>query len=109
MCNRFTIFFAEDGQFLIPDGTYIIPVKSSKVDTYAELITHWTNYTSTLSRSINAHAGLNIPHIGISGSFSDEYKSVKSEEYRDSSDTVRVQVSSKMNREFRFQVDFSNK
>ncbi|XP_022094946.1 macrophage-expressed gene 1 protein-like [Acanthaster planci] len=84
--------FTEDRQFLIPDGTYIIPVKSSKVDTFAELFTHWSNYTSTLSRSINAHAGLNIGHFGISGTFSDEYRSVKSQEYRESSDTVRVQA-----------------
>ncbi|XP_038053214.1 macrophage-expressed gene 1 protein-like [Patiria miniata] len=84
--------FTEDGRFLIPDGTYIIPVKSSKVDTFAELFTHWSNYTSTLSRSVNAHAGLSIHGIGISGKFSDEYRSVKSQQYRDSSDTVRVQA-----------------
>ncbi len=84
--------FTEDGKFLIPDGTYVIPIKSSKVDTYAEIFVHWTNYTSTLSRSINANAGLGFGGIGISGGFSDEYRSVKSSEYRDSSDTVRVQA-----------------
>ncbi|XP_033638875.1 macrophage-expressed gene 1 protein-like [Asterias rubens] len=84
--------FTEDGQFLIPDGTYVIPIKSSKVDTYAEIFVHWKNYTSTLSRSINANAGLGFGGIGISGGFSDEYQSVKTSEYRDSSDTVRVQA-----------------
>lgn len=35
----------EDGRYLLPDGVYTIPLKTSKVETFAELITHWTNYT----------------------------------------------------------------
>lgn len=83
----------DDGKFLIPDGLYTIPIKSSNVETYAELIMHWDNYTSTLSRSINVHAGLNLKHVGISGKFSNEYESVKSRQYMDKSVTTRVQVS----------------
>lgn len=82
----------DDGRFLIPDGVYTIPLKSSKVETYAELITHWDNFTSTLSRSINVHAGLHIFSSSISGKFSDEYQSVKSRQHYDKSMTTRVQV-----------------
>ncbi|XP_060564488.1 macrophage-expressed gene 1 protein-like [Ruditapes philippinarum] len=82
----------EDGKFLIPDGIFTIPIKSSKVETYAELITHWDNFTSTLSRGVNVHAGLHFSHVGISGKFSDEYESVKSTQHFDKSMTTRVQV-----------------
>ena len=82
----------DDGRYLIPDGVVTIPKKSSNVDTYAELFMHWNNYTSTLSNSINVHAGLNVHDIGISGKFSDEYEKVKSRQYTDKSVTTRVQV-----------------
>lgn len=35
----------DDGRYLLPDGVYTIPLKSSKVETFAELIVHWDNYT----------------------------------------------------------------
>ncbi|XP_053388386.1 macrophage-expressed gene 1 protein-like [Mercenaria mercenaria] len=82
----------DDGKFLIPDDVYTIPIKSSKVETYAELITHWDNYTSTLSRSVNAHGGLHFSSVSISGKYSSEYKSVKSRQYYDKSMTTRVQA-----------------
>ena len=82
----------DDGRYLIPDGVVTTPKKSSNVDTYAELYMHWNNYTSTLSNSINVHAGLNVHHIGISGKFSDEYEKVKTRQYTDKSVTTRVQV-----------------
>ncbi|KAL4224797.1 membrane-attack complex / perforin [Mactra antiquata] len=82
----------DDGKFLIPDGIYTIPIKSSNVETYAELIMHWDNFTSTLSRGVNIHAGLHLTHVGISGKFSDEYQSVKATQHLDKSVTTRIQV-----------------
>ncbi|XP_053388384.1 macrophage-expressed gene 1 protein-like [Mercenaria mercenaria] len=82
----------EDGMFLIPDGVRAIPVKNSKVDSYAELIEHWDDYSSILSRSINAEAGLHTDNIGISGKFSDEYEDVKSKQHNDKTVTTRVQA-----------------
>lgn len=82
----------DDGRYLVPDGIYTIPKKSSKVDTYAELFMHWNNYSTTLSSSVNAHAGLNLPHVGISGKFSSEYENVKTRQYFDRSATTRVQL-----------------
>ena len=82
----------EDGKFLIPDGVMTIPVKRSRVQTFAEMFQHWTNYTCSTSRGINANAGLHLSHFGISGSFSDEYKSVKTKQYYDQSVTTKIQV-----------------
>ena len=60
----------EDGEFLLPDGVYTIPRKSSKVDQYADVFMHWNNNTSTLSNSINVHSGLNLGDYSVSGKFS---------------------------------------
>jgi len=46
----------EDGRYLLPDGVYTIPLKSSKVETYAELITHWSNYTRLVILGIQVHS-----------------------------------------------------
>ena len=82
----------DDGRYLVPDGIYTIPKKSSQVDTYAELIMHWNNYSSTTSSSINVHAGLNLPHVGISGKFSSEFEEIKTRQYFDKTVTTKVQV-----------------
>lgn len=82
----------DDGRYLVPDGVYTLPRKSSKVDTYAELFTHWNNYTATLFSSINIHAGLSLGKFGASGKFTDEYESVKSRQFFDKSVTTRVQI-----------------
>jgi hypothetical protein len=56
-----------DGRYIIPDTIYTVPIKYSRVETYAELFDHWMNYTSTTSSSINVCAGLTLSHFGISG------------------------------------------
>jgi hypothetical protein len=81
-----------DGRYIIPDTIYTVPIKSSRVETYAELFDHWKNYTSTTSSSINVGAGLTLAHLGISGSFSDESESIRSHQVNDKSVTTRVQV-----------------
>ncbi|KAL3843213.1 hypothetical protein ACJMK2_021158 [Sinanodonta woodiana] len=83
---------SDDGQYLIPDGVTIIPVKSSEVETFAELFVHWNDYTSTLSKSINVDAGLQLLNVGISGHFSDEFESVKEKQCMEKAATIRVQA-----------------
>ena len=82
----------DDGRYLVPDGIYTTPKKSSKVDKYAELFMHWNEYSSTLSNTINANAGLKTKNVGISGKFSDEFESVKTRQFFDKTATTRVQV-----------------
>lgn len=36
---------SDDGRYLLPDNVYTIPLKSSNVETFAELFTHWDDYT----------------------------------------------------------------
>ena len=82
----------DDGRYLVPDEVYTIPRKNSQIDTYAELFRHWGNYSSTTSKSINAHAGLNYKGVGISGSHSEELAKVKTRQFYDKAVTTRVQV-----------------
>ncbi|KAK3594370.1 hypothetical protein CHS0354_032879 [Potamilus streckersoni] len=83
---------SDDGLYLIPDGVTIVPVKSSEVETFAELFVHWNDYTSTLSRSINVDAGLQKTHVNISGHFSYEFESVKEKQYMEKASTIRIQA-----------------
>ena len=82
----------QDGRFLVPDSVNTIPLKESNVQLFAELVDHWTNFTSTTSHGINIDAGLQLTHVGISGHFSTEYQHVKSEQINDQSVTTRVQL-----------------
>ncbi|CAH1797631.1 unnamed protein product [Owenia fusiformis] len=79
----------EDENYLIPDGTFVIPLKKSNLETFAEVIEHWSNYTSMTSSSINADA-----HVlsFISGSFSSTHQRTKMHQYNEKSMTTRVQM-----------------
>ncbi|XP_046359442.2 macrophage-expressed gene 1 protein [Haliotis rufescens] len=82
----------EDGRFLIPDTVNTIPLKASKLNVYAELISHWSNYTSTTAHGVNIDAGLKFGSVKVSGTFSSGYESVKSKQIGDKSYTTRVQL-----------------
>ncbi|XP_050398055.1 macrophage-expressed gene 1 protein [Patella vulgata] len=90
--NYSKCMLTDDGKYLIPDDVYLIPLKMSKVHEFAELITHWTNYSSVTSKSINVDGGLNIFSFGISGKFSDSYQNTKTKQVYDKSYTTRVQL-----------------
>ena len=83
---------SEDGKFLIPDNTVIYPVKNSKVDTHAEIYDHWSNVSSITAKSINAEAAISFPFGSISGSYSEEFESVKRHQVEDNAATVLVQL-----------------
>ncbi|XP_060084843.1 macrophage-expressed gene 1 protein-like [Ylistrum balloti] len=82
----------DDGRYLLPDGIYTVPLKQSNMETFAELFSHWQNYTSTTSSTVNAEAGFHIGHFGIGGSYSHETESVRSRQTMDKSVTTRVQA-----------------
>ncbi|KAK7496165.1 hypothetical protein BaRGS_00012575 [Batillaria attramentaria] len=82
----------DDGRFLLPDTVGVVPIKASNVETFAELIEHWKNWTSTTSRSINVDAGLHIGHFGISGKFSASFEDMKGKQIGDKSVTTRAQI-----------------
>nr|AMZ02447.1 macrophage expressed protein-like isoform 1 [Littorina littorea] len=82
----------DDGRFLLPDSVSAVPIKASHVHTFAELITHWKNWTSSTARSINVDAGLSLTNFGISGKFSSDFEDVKSKQIGDKSLTTRAQL-----------------
>ncbi|KAH9492027.1 Macrophage-expressed protein 1 protein [Bulinus truncatus] len=82
----------DDGQFIIPDNVFSIPIKSSRIERYAELIDTWHNASSVTSNTINIEAGMSSRTFSISGKYSDEHKELKSKQIEDKAVTVRVQL-----------------
>ncbi|KAH9492036.1 Macrophage-expressed protein 1 protein [Bulinus truncatus] len=82
----------DDGNFLIPDNVFTIPIKNSKVERFAELIDQWQTSSSLTANSINVEAGLSLSQFSISGKYSDEHQELKSKQYEDKAITARVQM-----------------
>ncbi|XP_064639401.1 macrophage-expressed gene 1 protein-like [Lineus longissimus] len=80
----------EDKVYIIPDNTYVSPVKQSRMDSFAEIIKHWSDYKSTTATSVNVGASFSGFGVSVSGSFSYEHQQVKDQQVKDSSSTVRV-------------------
>lgn len=80
----------DDGRYLIPDQSYVIPVKQSDVQLYSDVVDNWSNYTSLNSRSFNLNAGLDLPVFSISGSFSHDYRETKQRQVDEKAITFRV-------------------
>lgn len=80
----------EDGIYLIPDEVFVIPHKETGVETNSEIISSWQEQTSSTSQTINADAS----YLALlNGKFSKENQRIKIHQVKDSSTTVRVQVS----------------
>lgn len=82
----------DDGNFLIPDNVFTVPIKASRVERFAELIDHWHNTSSVTSDTINIESGLSLSHFSISGKFSYEHQELKSKQIEDKAVTIRVQM-----------------
>lgn len=82
----------EDGRYILPDNTFVVPLKESKVSTFASLYDHWTNFSSTTATTINAEAHGSFFFGSISGSYSQSHRSVKKTQVEDKSVTTRVQM-----------------
>ncbi|KAF7695279.1 macrophage expressed 1, tandem duplicate 1 [Silurus meridionalis] len=80
---------SEDGIYIIPDETFVIPQKVSSVEMNSEIISSWTEQKSSTSRSINVEASF---FKVVNGKFSTENKRIKTHQVKDNSVTARVQV-----------------
>lgn len=78
-----------DERYLIPDSVFVIPVQSSKFESYADMFDHWDNYTSMTSVSVNVDVSA---FSMISGKFSSEYQHVKKQQVNNKAKTTRVQI-----------------
>lgn len=77
-----------DGMYLLPDNVFLIPLQQSNLDISGQFFNHWDNYTDTTASSINIEASFAV----ISGKYSEEYSSMKSNQVNDKSKTTRVQI-----------------
>lgn len=78
-----------DGRFLIPDNVIVVPLQSSRVETFATFFDHWDNYTSMDSFSINVEASV---FSLVSGKFGTQYQQVKEHQYNFDAKTTRTQL-----------------
>ena len=84
---------SNDGQYLLADSVFLIPVQESRVEVFAEFFDHWDNYTSMTASSINVEADF---FSVVSGKFSTDYMSTKSHQVNDKAKTTRVQLRQKL-------------
>ncbi|XP_059156146.1 macrophage-expressed gene 1 protein-like [Physella acuta] len=82
----------DDGQFLIPDDVFTVPIKYSRVETFAEIIDSWHSSKSLTSNTVNIQAGFSFGGVSVSGKFSYEHENIKSTQIEDKAVTVRVQL-----------------
>ncbi|KAK3795931.1 hypothetical protein RRG08_018315 [Elysia crispata] len=80
----------DDGGYLIPDNVFTVPLKMSRVDSFAQIIDSWFNTSSLTSRTINVNAGLSFGVSSISGKFSREMEQMKAKQIENKASTVRV-------------------
>nr|XP_060627534.1 macrophage-expressed gene 1 protein-like [Anolis sagrei ordinatus] len=79
----------EDGQYLIPNDVYVVPLKKSTVEVHSEIIEDWLSYTDAFASSVNAEASfLSV----LNGKFSTGSQETKMHNVYDETVTTRVQV-----------------
>ncbi|KAK0044629.1 macrophage-expressed 1 protein, partial [Biomphalaria pfeifferi] len=69
----------DDGVYLIPDNVFTIPIKNSKVESFAQIIDNWNSASSLTANSINIGAGVSLSKFGISGMFSRDHEELRYE------------------------------
>nr|KAI8739654.1 macrophage-expressed gene 1 protein-like [Biomphalaria glabrata] len=82
----------DDGVYLIPDNVFTIPIKNSKVESFAQIIDNWNSASSLTANSINIGAGVSLSKYGISGMFSRDHEELRSKQIEDKSSTFRAQL-----------------
>uniref|UniRef100_T1JN82 MACPF domain-containing protein n=1 Tax=Strigamia maritima TaxID=126957 RepID=T1JN82_STRMM len=82
-----------DGKYLIPDGTNAFIVKTKHQHLNAEIIDHWSNYTSVTARGFKYGIGLGWESlISLNFYYSDDYQKLKSIQVKHGAFTVRTQL-----------------
>ena len=94
--NFSTCSISRDGKYLLPDNIFMIPVRQSEVEKFAEYFDHWDSYISITSKSMNVHNGFTFSDIAAK--FSADYSSMKSHMYNSHSQSksTRVQIRHKL-------------
>lgn len=87
-----TCKITDDGAFLIPDGVYVVPMKSSNVEQFSQFIENVNNATSDVAVSINLDGTVAVDDIPINGKFSFEFQKMKSNMINDNSVALKVKA-----------------
>ncbi|EUB62738.1 Macrophage-expressed gene 1 protein [Echinococcus granulosus] len=83
---------SDDGNYLIPDGMTIEPIKSTQIELSSKVFTHFTNYTSLTAFSMNSAADVKLHFVSVGGDFSLEKDVVRKAENQNNGLTVRSQL-----------------
>ena len=89
--NYSTCRVTNDGKFLIPDQTFVVPLQQTQLRLFADFFDHWDNYTSLTAGSINR--GIDTEILGLeslNGKYSNEYQDVKYHQVKEKTKTTRV-------------------
>lgn len=79
----------EDGEYLVPDDVRVVARRDNAVETRAELIGRWLDYTDACAASINADVSF---LAALNGRFSQDCARVRKYEVEQQTVTARVQV-----------------
>nr|XP_028593969.1 macrophage-expressed gene 1 protein-like [Podarcis muralis] len=79
----------EDGEYLIPNDVFVLPLKKSTVELHSEIIQDWQNYTDAFAQSVNTDISF-LPVLN--GKFSDGSQETKVHNVYDETVTTRVQA-----------------
>ena len=80
----------KDGKYLVPDNIFVVPLQEGRYKFFADFYDHWDNYTSTTSSKVNLEPSFFGNLLGLSGSFSREKQTVKTNQVNYDAKTTRV-------------------
>uniref|UniRef100_A0A1I8FUV4 Macrophage-expressed gene 1 protein n=2 Tax=Macrostomum lignano TaxID=282301 RepID=A0A1I8FUV4_9PLAT len=105
---------SDDGMYVLPKNVILYPRKESNIEVMSEVIDHFSNYTSSLSVSINLEASGKIAAFRIGGKLSNEFQQVKKVAVQNKLDIGRSQLryrlySSKLQPDFKLSAALTNR
>ena len=63
-----------DGQYLLPDDVFLVPILNNEVDLSAQIFEHFDDWKSTTATSINVEAKYGSVFSKVSGKFLTDYQ-----------------------------------
>ena len=81
-----------DGQYLLPDDVFLVPILNSEVYFSAQIFEHFDDRKSTTATSINVEAKYGSAFSKVSGKFLTDYQDTKTKMVNSKSCSVRVSL-----------------
>uniref|UniRef100_A0A183TC68 Macrophage-expressed gene 1 protein n=1 Tax=Schistocephalus solidus TaxID=70667 RepID=A0A183TC68_SCHSO len=91
--ERYTLCrLSSDGKLLLPDDVFVENLRSSNIELTSDVFSHFTNYTSLTSYSMNTATDVKMNFASVSGDFSFEKEYIRKAENVNRGLTVRSQL-----------------